>query len=201
MVPDRFSWSREEAGSGFISRLARALLHSLRGDPSVIQNELSCLSLSCCEESIRIARMRVESITSQIGELSVLGTPARHEVVPLAQVAPGGLSSQALVRCDVRALQRALAAPARLLRSAPRSVAWAPPGTLSISFSCGAGEPAEFHSLSSFAGEMAGEREIVPAAVADLILCAHGLSARVRHEPGQVTVEVSGLAACSPDAA
>lgn len=101
-------------------RLARALLHSIRGDLAVIQNDLSYFASTGTPEDVARAKARCGSISATLAKLACqapqgcFAIAVRDLIEPLVIEGP---DSEAELFCDRTSLKRALSFIPRFLLS------------------------------------------------------------------------------------
>ena len=169
-----------------IERLVRALLHTVRGDLSLIQNELSALSSEHGEERLRGALSRCRSIAAQLGQLTLAHAPPFQEAVGLsellAETGGNGEGTEWSLQGDRASLvaifsllpsvlgSRGYAAVVEQSSDAPR---------VRITLRHRSTTYGTFRSFSSFVSAEAGERGVVLAALCDLLRQHFGYEVRV----------------------
>jgi len=174
--------SRGESELAIFSRCSHAFSHVVRGDLSVITNEVSYLAARMpCEELGRVRNRcsQIASIVSKIaglqGELSLslVGTDA------VARVFGASLdgASTDVVAIDAVKVERLASGIRQMIPGA--GAAWTARESehglcLSIRVPRHQGLGARYGSWSGFASKELGERSVVDAVVADLIMRAHG---------------------------
>ncbi|MEY4701835.1 MAG: hypothetical protein RL326_2022 [Pseudomonadota bacterium] len=171
------------------ARLLRALSHIVRGDLSVITNDLTYLSTIAPPEELERPRARCASAAATLGKVNIITGSMSLEGISLSAIVRelGGTCEveSALVRGD----SRKLAWIGQTLRGlidglVVRSVTRAPRD--SFVFECYAGSSAErerrrgslneasYSSLGEYASHELGEREVVEASLLDLLF--HGFT-------------------------
>ncbi len=194
-----------EESSRTLSVLSRALTHVIRGDLSVITNDLTYLAGMLPAGEVDRAKTRCANIAQFLGKLAVLQngfTPQQHTLMDflksclrseVSDIAPW---SDCEVRCDLKQAQCVFATIASLVGSH---------GTAGISSAvvnvegdkCTVLHPGarvdeplgHYPVLSDFASGARGERAVVDAALCDLILQMHGWSGGVTVT--DTTIEIS----------
>jgi hypothetical protein len=169
-----------------IERLVRALLHTVRGDLSLIQNELSSLSAEHGEERVRGALSRCRSIAAQLGQLTLAHAPPLQEAVRLsellAETGGHGANREWILQGD----RASLVAIFSLLPSVLGSWGYAAvveessgAPRVRISLQHRSATHGAFRSFSSFVSAEVGERKVVQAALCDLLRQHFGYEVRV----------------------
>jgi len=164
-------------------RLARALLHSIRGDLAVIQNDLSYFASTGTSEDVARAKARCGSISATLAKLSHARAPqgcsaiaVRDLIEPLVIEGP---DSEAELFCDRTSLKRALSfIPSVLAVSIAEALVEVHEKelllVLNIFHKSSGADDLKYPSLSAYAAQELGEGAVIEAAVADLILRDHG---------------------------
>jgi hypothetical protein len=192
----------QESEIELVERLFRALNHLIRGDLSVIQNEISYVVSRHGDHDLRGAVDRCESISAKLSMLSSACAPRGCQEVFLEDIfgALGHSAPQSLGHLvgDPSAVRLILSFLPRALRAQPRSISCERSDTtfrFGIAFAC-AGTclqaAAAFPSLSSFASAELGETAVVEAVVADLLMRACGWHASIRAAEGLIEASFVG---------
>ena len=193
------TFPHEEPPLVLIERLVRALLHTVRGDLSLIQNELSALSAEHGEERMRGALSRCRSIATQLGQLTLAHAPPVQEVVRLSELVAEAESQSVEGAWSLQGDRTSLAAilsllpvalGARTISVAVEHSAEMPLVRMSLQHRSAA--QGRFRSFSSFVSAEAGERGVVRAALCDLLRQHYGYSVEVRVQDETVEVLLSG---------
>jgi len=182
-------------------RLFRSLNHLIRGDLSVIQNELSCASSPHGDGDLVGAARRCGSISAKLSTLSSACAPRSCQEVFLDEVlgALGHSAPQSLGHLvgDPGAVRLILSFLPRGIGAQPTSISCERSDAtfrLDMAFprpgSC-AQSPARFSSLSGFASAELTEVAVIEGSVADLVMRACGW--RVSICAGEGSVEASFL--------
>ncbi len=179
----------------------------IRGDLSVITNDLTYLAGIVPPGEVERAKTRCANIAQFLGKLSVLQNGSALQECSLAEFARSCLESEVadavreqglnrVVRCDLQQARFVFATVAGLI--APQGVAGVSRGAVDIEADvctivrtqARIDEPVRCYStLSDFASGARGERAVVDAALCDLVLQTHGWSARATVT--DVAVEIS----------
>ncbi len=174
--------TRAESEVAIFSRFSRAFSHVVRGDLSVITNEVSYLATRMpCEELARV-RNRCAQIAATVSKIAGLKSDIAFEPITAeeaarifgARLSPGASGVVSLDRVKIERL-------ASIVRhlfgdgDLPWSAEWSEEFGLSLSIRvCKPSGPARrYSSWSSFAAGELGERAVIDAVVADLIMRAH----------------------------
>lgn len=194
-----------EEFSRTLSVLSRALTHVIRGDLSVITNDLTYLAGILPAGEVDRAKMRCANIAQFLGKLAVIQNGFAPRQCTLVEFSKSCLRSEVSdvaswpgceVWCDLQQAQFAFGIVTSLISSR---------GTTSISSATvhveadgctilhsgpRVDEPlGRYPVLSDFASGARGERAVVDAALCDLILQMHGWSGGVAVT--DATVEIS----------
>jgi hypothetical protein len=181
------------------SRLLRSLAHRVRGDLSVIANDLAYLGTIVGTDEIRRSRERCDKIADALSAIGDLQSGLEKEFLTIrALVATFGVNTNA----DIPENEKLHAAPKLLTRCVAILVQLIGPFTevrledetagkkkiVALSAYPRALSPprAVYSSFSSFAGEQLGERFVVEASIVDLILRDHGWEVQVFCNEGSV---------------
>lgn len=177
-------------------RFARALLHIVRGDLSVIQNELAYISAVHGEEHVRSSLGRCRSVAGVLSSLSCARVPAPVEPIPVSSVLSGWPTDGALeewtLRGERESLVSALTALPELLGARVEGAVIAS-SALRIAMRHRAAVVGKFNSLSGFVSAEVGELGVIKAVVADLLLRNLGYNVDVEATSSEVVLAVSGL--------
>ena len=175
--------SRGESEFTIFSRFSRAFSHVVRGDLSVITNEVSYLATSMPSDELGRVRSRCAQIAATVSKIAGLRSemePSRMSVNEVARVFGAPLSSptkESIVVDRVKA-ERLSSVIRQMLADVtiPWTAEWAPEVGLSLSLRIPTtvGPTRRYASWSSFAAAELGERSVIDAVVADLIMRAHG---------------------------
>jgi hypothetical protein len=171
------------------ARLLRALSHIVRGDLSVITNDLTYLSAIAPPEELERPRARCASAAATLGKVNIITGSMSVEGVSLSEIVRELGGAFEVESAWVRGDSRKLTWIAQTLRGligelVVRSVTRAPPDSFVIecyavsSADCGSrrgslsGE--RYSSLGEYASRELGEREVVEASLLDLVF--HGFT-------------------------
>ncbi len=179
-------FSHDETPLVLIERLVRALLHTVRGDLSLIQNELSALSSEHGEERLRGALSRCRSIAGQLGELTLAHAPPFHEVVRLSELLAETGGHGADTEWSLQGDRTSLVAIFSLLPAVLGSRRYAAvveqdadAARVRMTLQHRSATRGAFRSFSSFVSAEVGERKVVQAALCDLLRQHFGYEVRV----------------------
>ncbi len=177
------------------ARLFRALTHRIRGDLSVITNDLAYLSAVVDPSELERPRARCGQIATTLAALSALSKSSGQESIALREVLTlfnlPTEASHALVAVDkglaseAVALTRALVGgwkSARMLVEQPEKIRV---------FLVGLGVDQlkqSYGSISAFASSELGEKSVVEGCVADIIFREHGWAIEIGVVDGAATV-------------
>lgn len=176
-------------------RFARALLHAVRGDLSVVQNELGFLSALYGEENVKSAMGRCRTIAAQLSDLSNARVPGALDRPSVSSVLPGVALKSCLQEWSLlgerESLSFALAVLPELLGATIKQ-ANVVSSALRLEIGHQPDSVGRFCSLSSFISAEVGELGVVKAVVADLVLRHHGYSVDIEAGPEAVVLVVRG---------
>ena len=175
------------------SRFSRAFSHVVRGDLSVITNEVSYLATAMPSDELGRVRNRCSQIAAIISKIAGLQSDLSLSYVGVESVAR---TFGAIVPSDSRDTVAIDAVKIERLASSIRQII--PSGDISWTAQSLEGEGVvlclllpghqglggRYGSWSSFAAKELGERCVVDAVVADLILRAHGWSIGIESKDG-----------------
>jgi len=175
----------QELDIELIERLSRTLLHTLRGDLSVLQSELSYLSGLYAEKEVACALSRCRSIAAKLTTLEAFRAPTeRNEGTSLDEILRGldfeAASIQGAKDFRRSDLQTALSFLPRSLRRSPQSCTFERvSGDVHVTMRLAVendpfGRPFRGTSLSRFTQGRFSDVTVLEALVADFILRAHG---------------------------
>jgi hypothetical protein len=196
-----------EESSRTLSVLSRALTHVIRGDLSVITNDLTYLGGMVPDGEVDRAKTRCANIAQFLGKLAVLQNAFTPRQCTLVDFSKSCLKSEVSdvapwsgceVRCDLQQAKVVFGIVTSLISSPGTE------GTSSATVNVEADMCTVLHSgarvdeplghyrvLSDFASSARGERAVVDAAVCDLILQMHGWSGVVSVTDTTVDVSVA----------
>lgn len=188
------------------ARLLRALSHIVRGDLSVITNDLAYLSAVTSAEELERPRARCASAAATLGKVNVITGSLSSRGVPLAAIVRefGALpvAESVLIRGD----ESKVAWIARTLRSllgefVVRGVAPAPSERFVIEcVATGAAtnvHPRDsasierYRSFGDYAARELGEREVVEASLVDLLFHGFGWGLDLMREEASLTLRIT----------
>jgi hypothetical protein len=185
------------------ARILRSLAHRVRGDLSVITNELAYVATLVDSEEIKFSRARCDKIAdalSAVSELVDTGIKARTNLSEVARIFGVARSRPEFdtffVTASPRLLERLVKAVRDIL-GAGYQVKVADSGdSLAIlrveaRVTNNVGAKKSYSSISAFAADILGERFVVDAGVADLILRDHQWPARIDLEDRSVVLTIS----------
>lgn len=194
--------SLNESPLAVVERLARALLHTVRGDLSLIQNELSYLSTVHGAGELRTAIARCRNIATQLSQLVPAKVPIEFQTVRLSEILAEtggqGPDDEWSLIGDRNSFIAAFSLLPRLLGVSWYNVAeWREGKTPCIKMIIAHRGviKGSFSSLSSYVSAEVGERGVVQAAVSDLVLQHLGYAMEVlaREEHVETLITGAGL--------
>ena len=173
---------RDESELAIFSRFSRAFSHVVRGDLSVITNEVSYLATSMPSEELARVRNRCSQIAATVSKIA--GLRSEIATTPLgldeaARIFGARLSSSTseMVSVDRVKVERLASIVRQMFADAdtPWIAEWSSDHglVLSIRIPKSPGQIRRYASWSSFAAGELGERAVIDAVVADLIMRAH----------------------------
>jgi hypothetical protein len=184
--------TRGESEFTIFGRFSRAFSHVVRGDLSVITNEVSYLATQMPSEELGRVRNRCSQMAATISKIA--GLQSDVATTPLGVDAAARIFGVALegggdnvVSLDCVKIER-LASIIRQMMP-PSDAPWMAAGvdrsvlTLSRSIQDFQGIGSRYASWSSFASKELGERSVIDAVVADLIMRAHGWRLAIESSP------------------
>jgi len=163
-------------------RFSRAFSHVVRGDLSVITNEVSYLATQMPSEELGRVRSRCSQMAATISKIAGLQSevaPTLTGVRVAARIFGAAIedTTDDLVLLDCVKIERLASSIRQMLPASDALWISARSGdgvlTLSRSISNFQGRGARYASWSSFASKELGERSVIDAVVADLIMRAH----------------------------
>lgn len=176
-------------------RFSRAFSHVVRGDLSVITNEVSYLATQMPSEELGRVRNRCAQMAATISKIAGLQSDVATTLLGASAVARIFGASLDGVGDDVVALDcvkiERLASSIRQMFPAS-DAAWMAECsgkdvlTLSRSIPNFQGAGSRYASWSSFASKELGERSVIDAIVADLIMRAHGWRLALESSPQEL---------------
>jgi len=175
--------SRGESELAIFSRFSRAFSHVVRGDLSVITNEVSYLATTMPSEDLSRVRNRCSQIAATVSKIA--GLKSEFCPLPLSVLEAAGIFGARLrdtptemILLDRVKVERLSSIVCQMLGDGDSSwiATWSPEGGLALSVQIPKclGPSARYGSWSSFAAGELGERAVIDAVVADLIMRAHG---------------------------
>jgi hypothetical protein len=173
---------RGESELAIFSRFSRAFSHVVRGDLSVITNEVSYLATTMPSEELVRVRSRCSQIAATVSKIAGLkseASPTWLAIDDVARIFGSRLRAPTAERISLdRVKIERLASIVRQIlgdSEAPWMAEWSPQYglALSVQISKSSGRSATYASWSSFAAGELGERSVIDAVVADLIMRAH----------------------------
>jgi hypothetical protein len=187
------------------TRFARSLTHLLRGDLSVISNELAYLSSVIDKRELLVSQKRCAAIAEVLSTVSSLGAALRKRPTALNQVADTfgvatHFSQECMLDCDCTALARCVGALRQALGPWSATLATGQNGATELSIVAPAVKaPLHYHdSVSSFVFEQgADDVAVLMSAAVDMIIRGHGWSASCSAVGGQCEVLIKVPAAQS----
>ena len=173
---------RDESELAIFSRFSRAFSHVVRGDLSVITNEVSYLATSMPSEELARVRNRCSQIAATVSKIA--GLRSEIATTPLGIDEAAGIfgarlrsSTSEMVSVDRVKVERLASIVRQMFADAdtPWIAEWSSEYglVLSIRVPKSPGQIRRYASWSSFAAGELGERAVIDAVVADLIMRAH----------------------------
>lgn len=173
---------RGESELAIFSRFSGAFSHVVRGDLSVITNEVSYLATTMPSEELGRVRNRCSQIAATVSKIAGL----RGEIAPtsvgvdeVAAIFGARLdsSSSETISLDRVKIERLASSIRQIFADADTAwiAEWSSENGLSLSLRIpnSRGQTRSYGSWSSFAAGELGERAVIDAVVADLIMRAH----------------------------
>jgi hypothetical protein len=197
-----------EAFSLTLSVLSRALTHVIRGDLSVITNDLTYLAGLVPEGEVERAKARCANIAQFLGKLAVLQNGCALQQYDLVEFSKSCIASEVsditpwsgrMVRCDLQQARFVFDVVANLIVSQGtddglRAILNVDADACTVTYSKShVDEPlGHYNTLSEFVSGARGERAVVDAALSDLVLQMHGWhgSATVTESAVKVSVAI-----------
>jgi hypothetical protein len=185
------------------ARILRSLAHKVRGDLSVITNELAYVATLVDSEEIKFSRARCDKIAdalSAVSELVDTGIKARTNLSEVSRIfgvkMPLPEFDAFSVIASPRLLERLAKTVRDLLGGEYQVGLTANCDSLAIlrieaRVSLNIDAKKSYSSISAFAADIQGERFVVDAGVADLILRDHQWPVRIDLEDQRVVLTVS----------
>lgn len=179
------STTRGESEFTIFGRFSRAFSHVVRGDLSVITNEVSYLATQMPSEELGRVRNRCSQMAATISKIAGLQSDVAMTnlgVDAAARIFGAVLAPQGddVVSLDCVKIERLASSIRQMVPTAdaPWRAEYAAPNMLTLSSAVQGfqGLGARYGSWSSFASKELGERSVIDAVVADLIMRAHGWS-------------------------
>lgn len=196
------SRSDSESELQVCARLLRALAHRIRGDLSVITNDLAYIATIVDPGEVERARARCGRISAGLAHLGAISVTATKEVVPLSRalrafgISETGDDSAGSVQVEIA--QGLLEHCALLLRElvGEWDASWRgdrtrESSTLTVHIRATRDFSDKYASLGSFAVAQLGERFVVEAGLIDLILRDHGWPVAVVCEDHRATIRLT----------
>ena len=184
--------TRGESEFTIFGRFSRAFSHVVRGDLSVITNEVSYLATQMPSEELGRVRNRCSQMAATISKIAGLQSD-----VATTQFAAGAAARifgavldngcDDVVALDCVKIERLASSMRQMLPASddPWTAKMSSEDTMTLSRSVpnhqGAGS--RYTSWSSFASKELGERAVIDAVVADLIMRAHGWRLALESSP------------------
>ena len=173
---------RGESELAIFSRFSSAFSHLVRGDLSVITNEVSYLATTMPSEELGRVRTRCSQIAATVSKIAGLRSeiaPTRIGVNEVAAIfgARLGSSTSEMISLDRVKIERLASIIRQIFADAdsPWMAEWSCKNGLSLLLRIpnSRGRTRRYGSWSSFAAGELGERAVIDAVVADLIMRAH----------------------------
>ena len=171
-----------ESELAIFSRFSRAFSHVVRGDLSVITNEVSYLATTMPSEDLGRVRNRCSQIAATVSKIAGLKSEVSPSSLKIEDVAcifgarlPASIPDR--ISLDRIKVERLSSIVRQMLGNtdAPWTAEWSPDYGLALSIQIpkSPGPRAKYASWSSFAVGELGERAVIDGVVADLIMRAH----------------------------
>lgn len=190
-----------ESELALFGRFSRAFTHILRGDLSVITNEISYLATKLPSGELDRATNRCSQMASTISKIAGLNGETRIELVSYEEIArmygatiSGSHVTGGVFMDRVRAERLALMVRHLFGEEFTSCVELSPSGEGMIVRLTAAGhcsERREYVSWSAFAGRERGERYVIEGVVADLLTRACAWEIAIRVGEGEVTARIA----------
>ena len=173
---------RGESELAIFSRFSTAFSHLVRGDLSVITNEVSYLATTMPSEELGRVRNRCSQIAATVSKIAGLRgemspTPLGVDEVAAIFGARLGSSPSETISLDRVKIERLASSIRQIFADAdtPWIAEWSSENGLSLFLRIpnSRGQTRRYASWSSFAAGELGERSVIDAVVADLIMRAH----------------------------
>ena len=173
---------RGESELAIFSRFSTAFSHLVRGDLSVITNEVSYLATTMPSEELGRVRNRCSQIAATVSKIAGLRgemspTPLGVDEVAAIFGARLGSSPSETISLDRVKIERLASSIRQIFADAdtPWIAEWSSENGLSLFLRIpnSRGQTRRYASWSSFAAGELGERAVIDAVVADLIVRAH----------------------------
>lgn len=185
--------TQAESEFSIFSRFSRAFSHVVRGDLSVITNEVSYLATTMPSEELGRVRNRCSQIAATVSKIAGLQSELSLSLVGVDAVARtlgAGLPrvSDEIVAIDGVKVERLASSIRQMIQGSGASwstdVREGESAVFSIHLPRHNGLGAQYASWSSFAAKELGERLVIDAVVADLIMRAHGWTVGIDSRDG-----------------
>lgn len=189
------------------ARILRALAHRIRGDLSVITNDLAYIATLIDPNETERARNRCSRISTELAKINLVGSGEELKATTLGQaIRPFGAVDKLgdrISAVEVRVAQATIEQAVALLReifgtwklridehSARLQLTLQLNEMPQARVEAGRVQRTEYSSIGDFAHEHLGERCAVEAGVIDLIFSCHGWSVTVRCDEKLVVIEM-----------
>jgi two-component sensor histidine kinase len=184
------------------ARLLRALAHRVRGDLSVITNDLAYIATLIDPAELERPRSRCAKIAQTLGALSALAGTERVESIDLATFAQrvglkraeGVSDRQAKFEVDTEAFSRSLTLLRELCGELSGEVILSEQESGGINCAISFNQPraikGTYQAMSDFAAAELGERFVVEGCLIDLIACDNRWSYEIKQDGAQVVALV-----------
>lgn len=173
---------RGESELAIFSRFSSAFSHVVRGDLSVITNEVSYLATTMPSEDLGRVRNRCSQIAATVSKIAGVRGEMAPTLLGVSEVAAifgarlGSTPSETILLDRVK-IERLASIIRQMFADAhtPWTAEWSSENGLSLSLRIpnSRRQPRRYASWSSFAAGELGERAVIDAVVADLIMRAH----------------------------
>jgi len=184
------------------ARILRALAHRIRGDLSVVTNDLAYIATLVDPAEVERARARCGRISAGLAHIGALSSAGERSLTPLARVfqifgVPGAAVNVKLATTEFYASPELLDQAATLLKELVGEWDGVVQGgddedsVVLVLRLCQREEFKErYSSVSAFAGAQLGERFVVEAGLIDLIVRDHGWQIAIVCEEERPTIRL-----------
>jgi hypothetical protein len=183
----------QESELTLCARLVRAVTHHIRGDLSVITNDLTYLSALLDPDEVERARERCSHVAAIMAKVSLLGNAVEKRSLPASELLRlfGWTEATAFERAratvlDMSLVSRGVAILRDIVGPWERRESCFDDGHLFIRVSRGdlTGESKQFRSCSAFATCERREAEVIEGCLVDFIVRDHGWTIKIESYSG-----------------